>query len=89
MDTTCSLIDPARAVRQELSPRELEILALIARGYSNGAICAELWLSGKTVESHVRSIFMKLGVGVLAGRDRRVTAVLAYLDAVEPEMVAA
>ena len=56
---------------------------------SRQRFCAELWLSPKTVETHVRSIFMKLGVGVLAGRDRRVSAVLAYLDAVEPERAAA
>ena len=66
-----------------LSQRERQLLALMATGRSNAAICHELWLSPKTVESHVRSIFAKLDVGEI-GAHRRVAAVLLYLKATEP-----
>jgi DNA-binding NarL/FixJ family response regulator len=61
-----------------LSPREREILALMAEGHSNRHICEICFLSPKTVESHVHAIFMKLGLGD-AGGSRRVLAVLSYL----------
>ncbi len=64
---------------QELSPRELEVLALIAEGHSNEGICRKLFLSPKTVETHVRHIMLKLGIGEAAESHRRVLAVLAYL----------
>ena len=51
---------------QELSPRELEVLALIAEGHSNEGICRKLFLSPKTVETHVRHILLKLGIGEAA-----------------------
>ena len=63
----------------ELTPRELEVLGLIAEGRSNKAICAKLFLSPKTVETHVNSIFLKLGLLVAPDDHRRVLAVLAYL----------
>jgi DNA-binding NarL/FixJ family response regulator len=65
----------------ELSPREREILALMAEGHSNGRICQLCFLSPKAVESHVRSIFLKLGLGDAAASSRRVLAVLTYLRA--------
>jgi len=63
----------------ELTPRELEVLGLIAEGRSNKAICAKLFLSPKTVETHVNSIFLKLGLLPAPDDHRRVLAVLAYL----------
>lgn len=62
-----------------LSPRENEVLELMARGLSNAAICRELHLSIKTVEPVVSAIFVKLGLHADAGSNRRVLAVLAYL----------
>jgi DNA-binding CsgD family transcriptional regulator len=63
----------------ELSPREREVLELLARGLSNTAICHELHLSIKTVEPIVSAIFTKLGLHSDVGSNRRVLAVLAYL----------
>jgi DNA-binding NarL/FixJ family response regulator len=63
----------------ELTARELEVLALMAEGHSNEGICGKLFLSPKTVETHVRHILVKLGIGETAGYHRRVLAVLAYL----------
>ena len=64
-----------------LSSRERELLSLMAAGRSNAAISAELWLSPKTVETHVRSIFTKLGLRETGAVHRRVIAVLMYLEA--------
>ena len=63
----------------ELTPREREILALIAEGRSNEGICRTLWLSPKTVETHIRGAFAKLGIKGAPEDNRRVLAVLAYL----------
>jgi serine/threonine-protein kinase PknK len=46
----------------DLTPREREILAVIAEGRSNKGICRTLWLSPKTVETHIRGAFAKLGI---------------------------
>jgi DNA-binding NarL/FixJ family response regulator len=64
---------------EELTPREREILALIAEGRSNQGICQTLWLSPKTVETHIRGAFSKLGLEEAPADNRRVLAVLAYL----------
>ena len=70
---------PAASAVDSLTERELEILALMAEGRSNQAICERLFLSPKTVESHVGHIFTKLDLQPGADDHRRVLAVLAYL----------
>jgi DNA-binding CsgD family transcriptional regulator len=71
---------PGRAARLEgLTPREHDVLELMARGLSNAAICAELHLSIKTVEPVVSAIFAKLGLQADSDSNRRVLAVLAFL----------
>ena len=64
---------------QELTARERDVLGLMAEGRSNRGICQKLFLSPKTVESHVHSIFGKLGIAAAPDDHRRVLAVLAYL----------
>jgi len=65
-----------------LSERELEILGLMAEGRSNAGICEQLVLSHRTIESHVRAIFRKLGLEAAGDDNRRVLAVLTYLRSV-------
>ena len=87
-----SVIDPvvvdellkARRKREEgrlddLTPRELEILALIAEGRSNAAIAETFVITKRAVEHHVNSIFMKLDLGSPNDVSRRVKATLFYL----------
>jgi len=64
-----------------LSPRECDVLELMAQGKSNAAIASGLFMSPKTVESHVRSIFTKLDLGGDADEHRRVAAVIRWLQA--------
>jgi DNA-binding NarL/FixJ family response regulator len=64
---------------EELSPREREVLGLMAEGLSNRGICDRLVLSPKTIETHVNSIFTKLGLAPAPDDHRRVLAVLAFL----------
>jgi DNA-binding NarL/FixJ family response regulator len=74
-----TLVD-RRSALDELTPRELEVLSLMAEGRTNGGIARRLWLTEKTVETHVRTILMKLGLQVSDDDHRRVLAVLAYLQ---------
>jgi len=64
-----------------LTPREREVLSLMAEGRSNAGIAGALVISAGAVEKHVASIFGKLGLPPSEGDNRRVLAVLRYLDA--------
>jgi DNA-binding NarL/FixJ family response regulator/class 3 adenylate cyclase len=64
---------------EELTPREREVLELMAEGRSNQAIAERLFVTLRAVEKHVTSIFGKLGLPASADDHRRVLAVLAYL----------
>jgi DNA-binding NarL/FixJ family response regulator len=87
-----SVIDPAvvkeliaaRRVEDplgDLTPREHEVLRLMAEGRSNVGIARQLWVTEGTVEKHVRSILAKLPLSETADDHRRVLAVIAFLDA--------
>ena len=65
---------------EELTPREREVLGLMAEGRSNQAIADALVISERAVEKHVTSIFAKLNLPPAAEDHRRVLAVLAFLD---------
>jgi DNA-binding NarL/FixJ family response regulator len=87
-----SVVDPAlvseliaaRRIKDPLdvlSPREREVLALMAEGRSNAGIAHSLWIAEATVEKHVRSVLMKLRLPATKDDQRRVLAVITYLDA--------
>ena len=65
----------------ELTPREVEVLALMAEGRSNAGIGRLLWVTEGTVEKHVHSILSKLPLAETADDHRRVLAVVTYLEA--------
>ena len=69
----------ARGPLDELTDREREVLALMAEGRSNQAICERLFVTPKTVEANIASIFSKLELSPAPVDHRRVLAVLAYL----------
>ncbi len=70
----------ARDALAALTPRESEVLARMAQGRSNAAIAAELVVTEGAVEKHVSAIFAKLGLQPEATENRRVLAVLAFLE---------
>jgi DNA-binding NarL/FixJ family response regulator len=65
----------------ELSPREREVLALVAEGLSNMAVGERLFVTDRTVEAHMAQVFSKLGIEESPGSHRRVLAVLTFLRA--------
>ena len=71
----------ARSPLVALTDRELEVLREVAAGRSNATIAASLFMSDRAVEKHVGAIFQKLGLVDERAGNRRVLAVLAYLDA--------
>lgn len=76
------LMHRARAASplDELTARERHVLSLMAEGLTDRGIAERLWLSRKTVETHVRHVLRKLGLPEDHTRNRRVQAVLAYLQ---------
>jgi DNA-binding NarL/FixJ family response regulator len=65
---------------ERLSPRERDVLALMAEGLGNTAIAERLFVTEGAVHKHIRSIFAKLDLAPSERADRRVTAVLRYLE---------
>ncbi|MEU4231810.1 response regulator transcription factor [Nonomuraea sp. NPDC026600] len=65
----------------ELTPKEREVLAMMAEGMSNAAIAARLFVTDKAIGKHTNNIFAKLGLPPSDDHNRRVMAVLAYLEA--------
>jgi DNA-binding NarL/FixJ family response regulator len=63
----------------ELTGREREVLALMAEGLTDRGISERLYVTPKTIETHIRHIFLKLGIPATPAHNRRVHAVLAYL----------
>jgi len=69
-----------RTKTARLSPRELQVMALMAEGRSNAAIAQRLVITEKAISKHAAGIFAKLGLAPSDDDNRRVLAVLAYLD---------
>ncbi|AXH96361.1 response regulator transcription factor [Ornithinimicrobium avium] len=82
-EVVAQLVGAARADTELalLTPRELDVLGHMAQGLSNRAVARRLHLSARTVETHIGSIFAKLGLVDAPDEHRRVRAVLAYLSA--------
>lgn len=72
-----------RATLASLTPREGEVLQLMAEGRSNASIAQRLFVSPGSVEKHISSLFGKLGLAPEDGENRRVMAVLRYLESEE------
>jgi DNA-binding NarL/FixJ family response regulator len=64
-----------------LTPRELQVLDLVAQGKSNAGVATALTLTERAVEKHINALFAKLGLGVTPDLNRRVAAVLLHLSA--------
>jgi DNA-binding NarL/FixJ family response regulator len=78
-EVVTQLLTPPQDMLADLTPREREVLGLMAEGRTNAGIAQQLWVTERTVEAHVRSILDKLGIATSTDSHRRVLAVLAYL----------
>jgi DNA-binding NarL/FixJ family response regulator len=79
-EVVSQLLGRRRTPLQTLTPRELEVLGQMAQGRSNAAVAAALTITEKAVGKHTNNIFAKLGLPPSEDDNRRVLAVLAYLD---------
>ena len=78
-EVVARLLTPDRNGLELLTARERDVLALMAQGYTNVGIARRLWLSNRTIETHVGNIILKLGLTDSEEEHRRVRAVLTYL----------
>jgi DNA-binding NarL/FixJ family response regulator len=80
-EVVATLLGPRRPddALAQLTPREREVLALMAEGRTNVGIARRLWLTDRTVETHISSIMAKLGLHESEEEHRRVMAVLTWL----------
>ena len=85
-EVVAQLLARSRHPLGDLTPREREVLALMAEGRSNSAIAAALVVGGGAVEKHINNIFTKLGLAPGERDHRRVLAVLRYLNGVQPSV---
>ena len=84
-EVVATLLGPSRRNPLALlTPREREVLALMAEGRTNAGIAHRLFLTERTIETHIASIMSKLGLGESAHEHRRVLAVLAWLGVSPP-----
>ena len=72
-------VHPARTSQPTLTPRELEVLALVAEGYSTREIAQALWITDETVRTHVRRLLSRLGA-----RTRAHAVAIVYRDGLWP-----
>ena len=79
-EVVAQLLARSRHPLAALTPRERDVLGLMAEGRSNAAIAAKLVVTPKAVDKHINSIFMKLDLPLDADDNRRVLAVLRYLQ---------
>ena len=80
-DVVTSMLSRRDQAMARLTAREREVLAFMAEGRSNAAIAGKLFVTPKAVDKHINSIFMKLDLPLDADDNRRVLAVLRYLQA--------
>ena len=79
-EVVSTLVGRRRGRLDALTAREREVLALMAEGHTNAAIAARLFVTEKAVGKHIANVFRKLGLAESADDNRRVLAVLAYLQ---------
>ncbi|HZE42013.1 MAG TPA: response regulator transcription factor [Stackebrandtia sp.] len=79
-EVVSQLLGGQKSLLDNLTAREQEVLGLMAEGRTNSAIAAQLYVTDKAVDKHSNNVFRKLGLSPSSDDNRRVLAVLAYLE---------